>query len=74
MLKADEVHFPECKTVKLNKWADTLAKSKLSPERRARLLADVERELLDMQEKRQRVDGASEVNLAAKTGRRGGEN
>src|SRR5205085_1390250 len=34
--------------MKLHKWSDTLAKSKLSPERRARIEADVEQELLEM--------------------------
>ena len=30
------------------KWSDTLTKSKLSPERRARVQAGVERELIEM--------------------------
>jgi len=34
--------------MKLHKWSDTLAKSKLSPERRARIQAEVEQELLEM--------------------------
>jgi len=34
--------------MKAHKWSETLAKSKLSPERRARIQADVEQELLEM--------------------------
>jgi hypothetical protein len=34
--------------MKLYRWSDTLVKSKLSPERRARIQAEVEQELLEM--------------------------
>jgi hypothetical protein len=34
--------------MKLYNWSDTLAKSKLSPERRARIQAEVEQEMLEM--------------------------
>jgi hypothetical protein len=56
--------------MKLHKWSDILAKSKLSPERRARIQAEVEQELLDMnlQELRKEA-GVTQGEVAAKNRR-----
>lgn len=55
--------------MKVHKWSDTLAKSKLSPERRARIQADVEQELLEMNLRELRkAAGVTRAALAAKRG------
>ena len=61
--------FSEHEHMMLHKWSDTLAKSKLSPEGRARIQAEVEQELLAMnlQELREAA-GIAEGDVAAKTG------
>jgi hypothetical protein len=59
--------------MKLHKWSDTLAKSKLSPERRARIQAEVEQELLEMnlQELRRAAAGVKQADVAVKTTAKG---
>ncbi len=55
--------------MKLHKWSDTLAKSKLSPERRARIQAEVEQELLEMNlQELRKAAGVTQADVAAKTG------
>jgi DNA-binding XRE family transcriptional regulator len=55
--------------MKLQKWSDTLAKSNLSPERRARIQAEVEQELLEMNlQELRKAAGITQADVAAKTG------
>lgn len=55
--------------MKLHKWADSLAKSRLSAERRARIQAEVEQGLLEMNLQELRGDvGVTQANVPAKTG------
>jgi hypothetical protein len=55
--------------MKLHKWSETLAKSKLSPERRARIQAEVEQELLEMNlQELRKAAGVTQADVAAKTG------
>ena len=56
--------------MKLHKWSDTLSRSKLSPERRARIQGEVQQALLEMnlQELRKAV-GVAQADVAAKGGR-----
>jgi len=55
--------------MKAHKWSETLAKSKLSPERRARIQADVEQELLEMNlQELRKAAGGTQADVAAKTG------
>lgn len=55
--------------MKRHKWSDTLAKSKLSPERRARIQAEVEQELLEMNlQELRKAAGVTQADVAAKTG------
>jgi len=55
--------------MKLQKWSDTLAKSKLSPERRARIQAEVEQELLEMNlQELRKAAGVTQADVAANTG------
>jgi hypothetical protein len=53
----------------LHKWSDTLAKSKLSPDRQARIEADVDQKLLEMNPRELRkAAGLKQGDVAAKTG------
>jgi DNA-binding XRE family transcriptional regulator len=55
--------------MKLHKWSDTLAKSKLSLERRARIQAEVEQQLLEMNlQELRKAAGVTQADVAAKTG------
>jgi DNA-binding XRE family transcriptional regulator len=55
--------------MKLHNWSDTLAKSKLSPERRARIQAEVEQEMLEMNlQELRKAAGVTQADVAAKTG------
>jgi DNA-binding XRE family transcriptional regulator len=55
--------------MKLHKWSDTLAKSKISPDRRARIQAEVEQELLEMNlQELRKAAGVTQTDVAAKTG------
>jgi hypothetical protein len=67
--------FSEREHMKLDKWADGLAKSKLSAERRARIRAEVEQGLLEMNLQELRGDvGVTQANVPAKDGRVLGRN
>jgi len=53
--------------MKLHKWSDTLAKSKLSTERRSRIRTEVARELLEMNlEESSEAVGARQADVATK--------
>jgi|SRR4051794_4090032 hypothetical protein len=55
--------------MKLHKCSDSLAKSKISPERRARIQAEVEQELLEMNlQELRKAAGVTQAEVAAKTG------
>jgi DNA-binding XRE family transcriptional regulator len=55
--------------MKLHKWSDTLARSKLSPDRRTRIRAEVEQKLLEMNlQELRKAAGVTQADLAAKTG------
>jgi DNA-binding phage protein len=55
--------------MKFHKWSDTLAKSKLSPERRALIQAEVDQELLEMNlQELRKAAGVTQADVAAKTG------
>lgn len=52
--------------MKLHKWSDSLAKSKLSPQRRARIEADVDQELLEMNlQELRKAAGITQAEMAA---------
>ena len=53
--------------MKLHKWSDTLAMSKLSSERRSRIRTEVARELLEMNlEESSEAVGARQADVATK--------
>jgi hypothetical protein len=54
--------------MKLHKWSDTLAKSRVSPQRRARIEAEVDQGLLEMNLQVRKAAGITQANIAAKTG------